>query len=144
MEQSQIAEPIATSSAGAAGMKPMDIMRIVRSAGGALLAQAALHGQLARVEWEEEKNRLLGMLIVTLAGFSCLLCLMLFGSAFILAISWETGYRIPVVLILLAVYTLGIILAGLRFRTLAAQGEQTFAATREEIAVDIALIRSKL
>lgn len=129
---------------GTANVKPMDALRILRSASSALFAQAALHGQLAKVEWAQEKNRLLKMLVVILAGFACLLCLMLFGGAFMLAISWETVFRIPVAVALLVCYALGIATACYCFGRLALSGEQAFAATREEIAVDIALIRSKL
>ena len=55
----------------------LDAIRTLRSAGGALLDQVALHGQLAQVEWGEEKNRLLKMLVGALLGFACLLCVML-------------------------------------------------------------------
>lgn len=52
-------------------------IRILRSAGGALFDQVALHGQLARLEWDEEKNRLLKMLAGAVLGLACLLCVML-------------------------------------------------------------------
>lgn len=34
-----------------------------------------LHGQLLRVEWEEEKKRLANMFIKTLIGYAYFLCL---------------------------------------------------------------------
>jgi uncharacterized membrane protein YqjE len=119
-------------------------LRLLRSAGGALFAQAALHGQLARVEWAEEKRRLGQMLIVTLLGFVCLLGAMLLVTALVLALSWETAYRIPVLIALIAVHVLGTAIAWRRFQALSALGCRAFAATREELAADIALLKSKL
>lgn len=122
----------------------LDIIRLLRSAGGTLFAQTALYAELARVEWEEEKNRLLKMLLVILLGLACLLCAMLFVGTLVLALSWETVYRIPVLIALIVVYGGGTGLAWRRFQILSMQSTQSFAATREEIAADISLLRSKL
>jgi len=121
-------------------MKPLDAIRILNSAGGALFAQARLHGQLVRVEWEEEKIRLLKLLVAALLGLAGLLCFMLFAGIAVLASSWDSGYRIPVAVILVAVYALGAALAWRWFRALSAR--RSFAATREELAADLALLRS--
>ncbi len=123
-------------------MKPFDAIRILNSAGGALFAQARLHGQLARVEWQEEKIRLLKMLVAVLLGFVGLLCFLLFAGMAVLAFSWDSAYRIPVAVILVAVYALGTALAWRWFKGLSAR--VAFAATREELAADLALIRSTL
>lgn len=120
------------------------LLRLLRSAGRALCAQAALHGQLARVEWAEEKSRLLHMLLTALFGFACLLCLLLSGSALVVALSWNTPYRLPSMLGLLLVHGLGSLLAWRHLHALAARSEQGFAATRAELAADIALLRSAL
>ncbi len=109
-----------------------------------MFAQANLHGQLARVEWAEEKNRLFRMLVVTLLGFACLVCGMLFVGALVLAISWETSYRIPALLALIAVYGAEYGIAWRRFQALSAFSSQAFAATREELAAGMALLKSKL
>lgn len=122
----------------------LDLFRLIRSAGGALVAQASLHGQLAQVEWEEEKNRLIQMLIVTLIGFVCGLCILFFGGALVLAFSWETAYRIHAIFALIAIYGFGILISWYRFQALSALSSQAFSATRQELAADIALIRSKL
>jgi uncharacterized membrane protein YqjE len=119
-------------------------IRILRSAGGALFDQIALHGQLAQVEWDEEKNRLLKMLAGAVLGLACLLCVMLTVGALVLALCWETVYRVPAATALVGVYALGTGLAWRRFSTLSALGGQTFAATRVELAADLALLRSKL
>ena len=125
-------------------VSPLEVFRILRSASGALFDQAVLHGQLARVEWAQEKQRLLKMLACTLLGYTCLLCALLFAGALVLAIFWGTAYRIPVAIALTCVYALGTVLALLRFRALAALGGHSFAATRTELAADIALLRTKL
>lgn len=119
-------------------------IRRLRSAGGALFDQVALHGQLAEVEWREEKSRLLKMLFGAVLGFAYLLCVMLSVGALVLAVSWETAYRIPAATSLLGLYVLGAGLAWRRFAALSTLSGQSFAATRAELAADLALLRSKL
>ena len=122
----------------------LDVVRLLRSAGGALISQATLHGQLARVEWAEEKLRLKNMIIAALSGFACLLSFMIFLGVLVMALSWDTQYRIAAVAILTAVYGFAGLMAWRRLDALSALSGQAFAATREEIAADIALIKSKL
>jgi len=122
----------------------LSAIRTLRSASGALLDQIALHGQLAQVEWGEEKNRLLKMLGGALLGFACLLCVMLSLGALVLALCWQTAFRIPAAAVLVALYGLGTGLAWRRFAALSALSGQSFAATRVELAADLALLRSKL
>jgi len=117
---------------------------MLRSAGKPLFAQAALHGQLARVEWTEEKTRLIKMLVLVLLGFVGLLCVLLFLGVLVLAYSWDTAYRIPAVMALIVVFGLVTGIAWRRFQALSAQSSQAFAATREELAADLALLKSKL
>jgi uncharacterized membrane protein YqjE len=140
VEKLQTSEPAPDSTT----IDLMNAIRILRSAGRDLFAQAVLHVQLARVEWVEEKNRMLQILVIALLGFACLLCVMLFAGALVLAFTWETVYRIPAVLALITVYGIGTCIALRRIHTLSGQSSQAFAASREELAADIALIRSKL
>ena len=93
------------------GISLFAALRLFRSAGSALFAQAALHEQLARVEWREEKSRLLQMLIVILLGFAFLLCGLLVTSGALLAWSWTTPYRLAVVLGLIAFFLVAIAIA---------------------------------
>ena len=88
----------------AGSMNPLQVLSVVRSASSALLAQAMLHAQLAQLEWEEEKQRLLKMLIFTLMGFACFLSLLIFIGAFVLTLSWDTQYRIPIFILLIICY----------------------------------------
>ncbi len=126
------------------GIDLLSALRIVRSAGGALCTQAGLYGQLARIEWLEEKSRLRNMLLMGLLGFASILCIMLFGGIAVLAFSWNTEYRLLAVLSLLLLYGAGIGIAFYRLSALSAAGSQSFAALREELSIDAALIRSRL
>lgn len=127
-----------------AGFTPLDVIRVLRTAGSALLTQAGLHGQLVRVEWEAEKNRIVGMAVAALIAFASLLCTLLMAGALALVISWDTPYRIPVAIAVVVVYAACLWLAWHRFKTLAAQSQDAFAGTREELAADLALIRQRL
>ncbi len=139
-ESSELPESIRRSTAS----HSLDAVRLLHAAGGALLVQAALHGQLARLEWAHEKNRLLKMLAIALLGFASLLCVTLLISALLLALYWDTTYRIPVALALIALHGVGVGVAWHRFQGLLALGSQSFSATRKELAADIALLRSAL
>ena len=116
----------------------------MRSAGKTIFTQAVLHGQLVRVEWAEEKIRLMKMLAFMLLGFACLLCFMIFAGVLVLTFSWETAYRIQAIIAIITVYGTGIGVAWYRLDILLAQSNRAFAATREELAADMALISSKL
>jgi uncharacterized membrane protein YqjE len=133
-----------TAAADPAGVNLLDAVRILRSAGGALSVQALLHGQLARIELEEEKNRLLKMLAATLLGFACLLCVLLFAGALVLAATWETRFRIEACAGLVILYGIGTAAAWRYFQDWSAQSNQTFAASREELAADAALLKNSL
>ena len=119
-------------------------IRVLRSAGGALFDQLALHGQLAQVEWIEERNRLVKMLVGALLGFAFFLCLMLSVGALLLALYWETAYRLAAVAAVVGLYGLGAGWAWRRLIALSALSGQSFASTRVELAADLALIRSRL
>jgi len=82
--------------------------------------------------------------VIALLGFASLLCVMLFLGALLLAYSWETEYRILAVMALIAVFGLAAGIAWRRLQALSAQSSQAFAATREELAADLALLKSKL
>lgn len=114
---------------------------MLRSAGGELLVQASLYARLAQVEWEEERRRLQKMLLVSLIGFACLLCLMLFVGALVMLLAWDSGYRIPAMLAVMLLYGIGLGVAFYSLKRLSARSRDAFAATREELAADIALFK---
>lgn len=123
---------------------PLGALRLLRSAGGALFAQAALHSQLARVEWAEEKIRLTRMAIAAVVALVSTICLLLLGSFVVLALSWNTPFQIHVIVGVLVVYLVAILLSIRALMQQIALGALSFAATREEIAADLALLKAKL
>jgi uncharacterized membrane protein YqjE len=137
------ASPAPGSSSEAASLRTADVLRILRTAGGALLVQAALYSQLLRVEWAEEKSRLLKLVMATLLGFVCLLGLLAALGALLLALFWDTPYRVAAVGVLLGLYGLGLALAWGLFRSQAALGSRSFEATRSELAADLELLRKQ-
>jgi len=136
--------PSSQSGKESAGISVLDLIRLMRSAGKAILGQAALYGELASVEWAEEKNRLTKMFVIGMAAFACLLGVLLFTGVLVMAISWDTPYRIPAVLAMMVLYAIGVGIAWLKVRALSASSGQAFSVTREEFTADIALIKSKL
>jgi uncharacterized membrane protein YqjE len=126
------------------GIDLLRTLRIVRSAGGALCTQANLYGKLARIEWLEEKNRLMKMFMFGLMGFACLLCVMLFIGLLVVILSWDSAYRVLAISSIIILYGVGIGISWLYFHALSALNTQSFAATREELATDLALLKSRL
>jgi uncharacterized membrane protein YqjE len=123
---------------------PLDVVRVLRSAGSALLTQAGLYGQLARVEWAAEKSRIARLAAAALIAFIGLLCALLMAGVLVLAISWDTPYRVPAAIGLVVFYAACAGLAWYRFKALSARSREAFAGTREELAADVNLIRSRL
>lgn len=123
---------------------PLNAIRLLRSAGGALCGQAELYGQLASVEWAEEKRRLIRILVAAVMGVVFLLCTLLFLGVLVMALSWDTAYRLHALVALLAVYGSVVVMAWQKLQALQLLGVQSFAATRQEMAADIALLKSKL
>ena len=116
----------------------------LRRAGGALLTQASLHGQLARIEWQQEKQRLGALLFTLILGTASLLCVMLFSGLLVLVLSWATPYRVVALVAVIIVYTIATLLAWRKLCALVALGADSFPATREELASDLAELRSAL
>lgn len=122
----------------------MSVLRSVRSAGGALLDQARLHGELLELEWTQEKSRLRSMMTALLLGFACLLGLLFALGALLLSLYWDTPYRVPAVAALVALYGVATGLAWRQFQMQAELGAGSFAASRTELAADLQLLRSRL
>ena len=136
--------PSSGQSSGTGSINPLNAIRVLHSARVALCAQLGLYFQLARIEWAEEKHRLLKMLAATLSGFACLLCLMLFFGILILAVSWDSAYRIHAIILMMGIYGVGIGIALRVLQTLSMRGAESFSALREEVSVDLNLIMSRL
>jgi uncharacterized membrane protein YqjE len=115
---------------------------MLQDAGGAMFIQALLHGQLAAIEWEEERRRLLKMLAIGLIGFACLLCAVLFMGGLAISVTWDTGYRAHALAALVLLFTFGTAVAWWRLEKRSAAGGQAFAASREELAADAAMLKA--
>jgi uncharacterized membrane protein YqjE len=123
---------------------PLAAWRLLRSAGGALGAQMALHGQLAQLEWAIEKSRWVKIAIAAFVLISTVLCLLLLTGILALALAWQTPYRLHAVACVLGIYGL---IAALSLRSLSVQfalGASAFKATREEVMADIDMLRARL
>lgn len=122
----------------------MEIIKRLRSMAKIVLTRLELHGQLVSVEWAEERQRLQQLLAIFLLGFIFLFCALLFVGVFAIALTWASDYRIHAVAAMFALYSVGFGVCAYRFTCLTARSSATFAATREEVAADLALIRSQL
>lgn len=116
------------------------LRRVVKT----VMYQFDLYGQLASVEWKEEKSRLTSMLISLMLGFTFFFSLLFALSSLVLMLSWDTQYRNWAMTALVCFYGLGVWFSWYWFRSLDNRGSQAFSDTRKEIAVDIALLHDKM
>jgi uncharacterized membrane protein YqjE len=122
----------------------LTVARILRAAGGALWTQARVHGELARIEWLAEKQRMVRMLVLAALCGTLVACTLLFAGVLALCLAWDSTLRVPVAVGIPVLYA-GLALAvALRLRAASARTNTPFAATREELAADLALLRSQL
>lgn len=115
-----------------------------RSVGGALLTQATLHAELLGEAWLVEKDRLRGLAVASLLLATCLICTSLAVGALVVSISWDTAQRVPIVAGLLIAYGLATVAA---WRSLSRQvliRNEVLAASRDELAADLRLLRDNL
>lgn len=122
----------------------MEIINRLRSLAKIVLTRLELHGQLVGVEWAEERQRLQQLLAISVLGCVFLFCAFLFIGFLAIALTWASEYRIHAIAAILLFYILGFAVCAYRFVCLVARSSATFAATREEIAADLALLRSQL
>ena len=122
----------------------MEIINRLRSLAKIVLTRLELHGQLVGVEWAEERQRLQQLMAISLLGFIFLICAFLFIGFLAIAFTWDSHYRMHTIVAMLVFYMLGLAVCVYRFACLAARSSATFAATREEVAADLALLRSQL
>jgi uncharacterized membrane protein YqjE len=117
---------------------------LLRSAGSAIGAQASLHAKLARVEWAEEKVRITRLVIAAIVCTVSAVCLLMSIGMIALALSWGTPFALPVMAAVVLFYLAMGVFSALVLKRQIALGALSFAATRQEIAADLALIRAKL
>lgn len=137
-------QPAAGNGAAATAADVLSAARILRAAGGALWTQAGLHGELARIEWAAEKRRLLRQLALLAFGLALATGALFAAGALLLVIAWDTPWRLAAALALPLLYTAAAVVVAWRLRVGAARAVPAFAATRQELAADLALLRSRL
>lgn len=124
------------------GFALLDWIAALGGARHSLIEHGRLHGQLAGVELEQEKRRLFRMLLIVLAGFCALTCTLLCAGVLVLAITWDTAYRVPAIIATMLAYAGATFAMWVTFRSATAAGERAFAASLEELAADAALLRT--
>jgi uncharacterized membrane protein YqjE len=122
----------------------MEIINRLRSITKIVLTRLELHGQLISVEWAEEKVRLKQMGLLVLLAFIFLFCALLFIGIFAVALSWESEFRNYAAGAVFLLYVLGFGICAFKLKTLAERSAATFAASRDEVEADLALLRSRL
>ena len=137
-------QPVANESVATSALNTLRTLRILRSASAALMAQASLHARLAQVEWISEKARLSRLLAMAVVAFTGVLCALLCAGGLVIAIGWESEHRLYYALAVIVVYLAVAAYAWRRFGALSALGSDAFRATREELAADIEMLRSRL
>lgn len=122
------------------------MLDMIRSgmAGDIVLKQVMLHGQLAQLEWAEEKLRLFKMFLAILLGFTFLVSALCVFSALIVVLSWETPYRLPALISMIILYGFGSGITWNYYQNLSAQGKQAFSASRKEFFLDTELLKRAL
>lgn len=108
---------------------------------GSVLAIAKNRAALASIELQEELSRIIGYIIFSIAAFFCILVGIIMAGVLVVVLCWDTcrvGALGGVTVFFLIV---GIILA-LKLRSSLRNRPKILAKTREEIATDIARLKS--
>ena len=117
-------------------------MDTLRALGDALLASAHDRVELISVELQEEKFRLIRMLIwISAAIFAGVMALTLV-SITVVYLFWESA-RLAALGGLTALYTVAFLVLVITFRRYVARQPRPFAATLQELAADRACIRKQ-
>ncbi len=107
-------------------------------------AQLELYGQLVSVEWQEEKRRLQHLAFFILLGVMCVGAFLFSLGVLLIALSWDTDYRLFVITTMVGVYGLGAVACFYWVRKMLGNLNQSFSATRMEIISDFQVIRRQL
>lgn len=126
---------------------PLSILQLLGSllsSGPVLREHVTLILELARIEWQQERRRFLGLIVAGVALLFCCMSFMAFSAAVILALLWGTPYRALAISIVLLFFASGGIAAWFRLRQLIQLGAKSFGATRKELARDLCQLRHKI
>lgn len=103
-----------------------------------------LYGQLVRVEWQEEKRRLQQLVFFIVLGAMCLSTFFIFFGVLLIALTWDTDYRLFTIAVVMGLYGLGAVACFYWAGKKLGNVYQSFSVTRMEILSDIQVIRSQL
>lgn len=134
--------PVRNASERPSGFAVLDWVRVLGGARHALIDHGLLHGQLVGIELEQEKRRLVHVLLLALVGVAALTCTLLCVGLLVLAITWDTPYRVPALFAMLLTYASATFAMWLSLRSAVDAGGQGFSASFEELAADAALLRN--
>lgn len=99
---------------------------------------------LARLEWEEEKRRLLRLVLLTIAALALTIVALVVVSFAIMMSYWESPHRFTAIWIVAGLWLVGWGAALLTLVATAKASGQAFQATREELARDWAAFKERL
>ena len=122
----------------------MDLVRTWRTLRDTVDSQAGLYAQLIQLELEQEKARLTRIAILASVAVFCLGGCMLFLGILLLALVWDHDYRNWFIGAIVVGYALVALIAAWRIKTVKRTYGRPFASVREELAADIASIKSQL
>ena len=109
---------------------------------GAIAAEDRM--DLARLEWQDQKQRLQRLLVLIIVVCVLTLVLLIVLSLAVLVRFWDTPERIFVAWSVAAVWAVGWVVAVLSLMSLVRQAGSGFALTRRELAQDWRAIKERL
>lgn len=122
----------------------LQFLYALRSSAPILQEHVSLILQLVCIEWQQERRRLLGLIVAGTFVLFCAMSFMAFSTAIVLAALWNTPYCTLAICIVLAGYAAGSIAAWVKLRQLLRQGERSFGTTRDELARDLSRLKHKM
>lgn len=125
-------------------INPLSILQALRSAGSGVLSLVSLYLDLAQVEWALEKARITSLLTTILTGFAFLLSGLTAATVIICVLSWETPFRGIAITGLVFFYTAALAIIWRRVNALLAVRHSAFGTLRDELATDMAMIKSAI
>lgn len=129
------------------GRFPLGALRLLctlRSSAPVLREHVSLILELACIEWQQERRRLLGMVLAGAFALCCAMSFIALSTAIILAALWDTPYCALAVSAILIAYAAGSIAAWFKFHQLLQNGTKSFGATRDELVRDLSRLKHKM
>ncbi len=108
-----------------------------------VLAIAKNRAELASIELQEELGRIIGYLIFAVAAFFCIFVGIVMAGVFVVVLCWDTC-RIGALGGVTAFFLIVGIICALKLRSSLKNRPKMLAKTREEIAGDIAHLKSSV